>query len=200
MSTTTEVNAYEAEVRDIVGKLQQIDRDTIADWLRRQHRLETEGPKGFSNVSVIVAWLLNRRYAISEANLTTALGNCQTNGHRRIYWKEIPKQDRAYVQGKPNHAHPSHREQPNPSQAQSEFYPDGRRNHSYAPPETVARKQAEPVDAWQQIVNRYMTQWVTHSQKATLQAEYDRGTATGKSWREIGAALGQIIRRWERGR
>ena len=45
-----------------------------------------------------------------------------------------------------------------------------------------------------------MTQWVTHSQKATLEAEYNRGIATSKSWREIGAALGQIVKRWGRGR
>jgi len=37
-------------------------------------------------------------------------------------------------------------------------------------------------------------------QKVTLEAEYNRGIATGKSWREIGAALGQIVKGWERGR
>jgi hypothetical protein len=30
--------------------------------------------------------------------------------------------------------------------------------------------------------------------------EYDRGIATCKSSREIGAALGQIVKGWERGR
>lgn len=64
-----------------------------------QHRLEVEGPKGFSNVSVLVAWLLNRRYAISEANLTTALGNAQNSGHRKLFWKELPKQDRSIGPG-----------------------------------------------------------------------------------------------------
>jgi hypothetical protein len=43
-------------------------------------------------------------------------------------------------------------------------------------------------------------QWTTHGQKATLQAEYDRGIATGDSWREIGDSLGQIVKGWERGR
>jgi hypothetical protein len=45
-----------------------------------------------------------------------------------------------------------------------------------------------------------MTQWTTHGQQAILQAEYDRGIATGKSWRDIGAALGQIVKGWKRGR
>ena len=54
--------------------------------------------------------------------------------------------------------------------------------------------------AWKDIVGRYMTQWTTHGQKATLEAEYNRGIATGKSWREVGAALGQIIKSWQRGR
>jgi hypothetical protein len=40
----------------------------------------------------------------------------------------------------------------------------------------------------------------SHGQQATLQAEYDRGIQTGKSWREVGAALGRIVKLWERGR
>jgi hypothetical protein len=39
---------------------------------------------------------------------------------------------------------------------------------------------------------------MTHGQKAALEAECNRGIATGKSWREIGAALGLIIRSWPR--
>jgi len=77
-------------------------------------------------------------------------------------------------------------------------YSNGRRNH--ASEVRQAKTERPAPDAWQQIVSRYMTQWVTHSQRATLQAEYDRGIATGKSWREIGSALGQIVKEWERGR
>jgi hypothetical protein len=55
--------------------------------------------KGFSNVSVLVAWLLNRKYAISEANLTTALGNAQNSGRRKLFWKALPKQDRSIGPG-----------------------------------------------------------------------------------------------------
>ncbi len=106
MNATNEVqqSPYEVEVREILGKRDQKQRDTIADWLGRQHRLETERDKGYSNVSVIVAWLLNRRYAISEANLTTALTNSLNNGKRKIYFKEVPKQDRSTATGRINHA------------------------------------------------------------------------------------------------
>jgi hypothetical protein len=106
MSTAIEVqqSVYETEVREILGKLDQNQRDIIADWLAKQHRLETEGDKGFSNVSVIVAWLLNRRYAICEANLTTALTNSMNNGKRKIHFKELPKQDRSTATGRINHA------------------------------------------------------------------------------------------------
>jgi hypothetical protein len=98
------MNAYEAEVREILGNLQQSDRDTIANWLSKQRRLETEGPNGYSNVSVVVAWLLNRRFAITEANLTTALTNSMNNGHRKLFFKEVPRQDRVTPNGRPNHA------------------------------------------------------------------------------------------------
>jgi hypothetical protein len=36
--------------------------------------------------------------------------------------------------------------------------------------------------------------------KQHVQVEFDRGIETGKSWREIGAALGRIVKSWERGR
>jgi hypothetical protein len=63
------------------------------------------GRKGFSNVSVLTAWLINHKFAISDANLTTALGNCQTSGHRKIHWMELPKADRSYGPGgKLNHS------------------------------------------------------------------------------------------------
>ena len=64
----------------------------------------------------------------------------------------------------------------------------------------LARATQATPDAWKEISDRYMGQWNTHGQKAILQAEHDRGVATGKSWSEIGAALGQIVKGWERGR
>src|ERR1700677_3599743 len=106
MNTANEVqpSAYETEVREILEKLDQSQRDVIANWLAKQHRLETEGDNGYSNVSVVVAWLLNRRYAISEANLTTGLTNSLNNGKRKIHFKELPKQDRSTATGRINHA------------------------------------------------------------------------------------------------
>ena len=99
------IPAEQTEVADILAHLDQSQRDIVANWLSHQHRLEVDGPKGFSNVSVLTAWLLNRKFAISEANLTTALGNCQTSGHRKIHWKELPKADRSIGPGgKLNHS------------------------------------------------------------------------------------------------
>jgi hypothetical protein len=69
------IPAEQVEVVNILSKLDQSQREIIASWLSHQHRLETDGPKGFSNVSVLTAWLLNRRYAISDEGLTMALGN-----------------------------------------------------------------------------------------------------------------------------
>jgi hypothetical protein len=97
----TFIPAEQVEVAEILSKLDQNQRDIVASWLSRQHRLEVDGPKGFSNVSVLVAWLLNRRYAVTEAGLDMALGNVQNTGKRKIFWKELPRQSREYVQGKP---------------------------------------------------------------------------------------------------
>jgi hypothetical protein len=99
------IPAEQIEVMEILGRLDQAQRDTVARWLSHQHRLETEGVGGFSNVSVVVSWVLNRNFEVSEHNLTTALTNSMNNGHRKIYWKESAKQDRSIGPGgKINHA------------------------------------------------------------------------------------------------
>jgi hypothetical protein len=98
------IPAEQVEVAEILARLDQGQRDIVASWLSHQNRLEVEGPKGFSNVSVLVAWLLNRRYAVTEGGLDLALGNTQNNGKRKIFWKELPKQDRSIVGQKINHA------------------------------------------------------------------------------------------------
>jgi hypothetical protein len=70
---------------------------------------------------------------------------------------------------------------------QQQEYVNGRKNHAYVPPEEAAKKvatQAAP-DAWQQICQMHLKEWVTPGQRDKLQAKYDAGIATGKSWREI---------------
>src|ERR1700732_2311151 len=52
------IPAEQTEVTEILSKLDQSQRETVAVWLSKQHRLEVDGPKGFSNVSVLTAWLL----------------------------------------------------------------------------------------------------------------------------------------------
>jgi hypothetical protein len=95
----------QVEVMEILGRLDQGQRDVVARWLSHQHRLETEGIHGFSNVSIVVSWLLNRNFTITEQNLTTALTNSMNNGHRKLFFKESPKQDRSIGPGgKINHA------------------------------------------------------------------------------------------------
>jgi hypothetical protein len=57
------IPAEQVAVAEILGKLDQGQREIIASWLSHQHRLEVDGPKGFNNVSLLVSWLLNRRCA-----------------------------------------------------------------------------------------------------------------------------------------
>ena len=55
-------------------------------------------------------------------------------------------------------------------------YRNGRRNHaSEVQSKPQEHKLAPGIDAWKDIVGRYMTQWTTHGQKATLEAEYNPG-------------------------
>jgi hypothetical protein len=188
----------QVEFSEVLVRLDPAQCLAINSWRKNQSRLKTGGDEGFRNISQIVSWLLNRRYAVTEAGLDMALTKVQNNSRRPLFWHEGPKQSREYVRGKPHHAF--NNEPPKPATAQSEFYPNGRRNHRYLPPENATKKPAEAPDAWQQICQMHLKAWVTPGQRAKLEAEYNSGIASGKSWREIGAALGQIVKARERGR
>jgi hypothetical protein len=188
----------QVEFSEVLARLDPVQCGVVNAWFKRQRRLKNEGDEGFSNFGQIVSWLLNRRYAVTEAGLDMALTNVQNNSRRKLFWHDGPKQSREYVQGKPNHAF--NNEPPKPATAQSEFYSNGRRNHSYTPPENAAKKTAEAPDAWKEICQLHLKEWVTQGQRAKLEAEYNAGIAAGKSWREIGVALGQIVKARERGR
>jgi hypothetical protein len=143
--------------------------------------------------------LLNRRYAVTESGLDMALTNVQNNSNRKLFWHEGPKQDRDIWNGKLNHVRLNN-DQSKYYEVVQEFHPNGRRNHAFTANTDESTKSAPASDSWKEIVDRYRAQWITPGQKATLDAEYNRGISTGKSWREIGAALGQIVKGWERER
>jgi hypothetical protein len=190
----------QVEFSEVLARLDPAQCQVVNAWLKKQRRLKTEGDEGCSNVNQIVSWLLNRRYGVTESGLDMALTNVQNNSSRKLYWHEGPKQDRTIWNGKLNHALIQNNEPSKRTEPVQEFHPNGRRNHAFKTKSDERQKTAPVFDSWKEIVGRYMTQWTTHGQKATLDAEYARGIATGKSWREIGAALGQIVRGWERGR
>jgi hypothetical protein len=190
----------QVEFSEVVARLEPAQCLVVKAWFEKQRRLKTEGDEGLSNVSQIVSWLLSRRYAVSESGLDMALTNVQNNSRRKLFWHEGPKQDRSIWNGKLNHALIPNSEPSKRTEPVQEFHPNGRRNHAYKPPQDAAARPAPAPDAWQEICQLHLKQWITPGQRAKLQAEYDAGIATGKSWREIGTALGQIVKGWERGR
>jgi hypothetical protein len=77
--------------------------------------------------------------------------------------------DRAYGPGgKLNHAFGQKDEPPKSVEVQQEFHPNGRRNHAYKPTQDAAAKSAPAPDAWQQICQLHLKQWVTAGQRAKL--------------------------------
>jgi hypothetical protein len=190
----------QVEFSEVLARLEPAQCLAVNSWFKKQSRLKTDGDEGLRNLNQIVSWLLNRRYAVTESGLDMALTNVQNNSSRKLFWHEGPKQDRDIWNGKLNHARLSNRDQSKRTEVVPEFHPNGRRNHAFTPNTDELTKPAPAVDAWKEIVDRYRAQRITLGQKATLDAEYNRGIQTGKSWREIGASLGQIVKSWERGR
>lgn len=95
----TFISPEQAEVQEVLATLTQTERDNVAAWLNRQHRLVVIGNQGFSNVSTLVSWIKAHGFEVNANNLNNAIGNCQNSSHRKLFWQEAPKQDRAI----PNH-------------------------------------------------------------------------------------------------
>jgi hypothetical protein len=193
-------SAAHSRADELALKLSPTEAEAYRNWAARQSRwIGLDGSEeGFENCASLLAWM--RGNPVTEHNLDLALGNIINNPQfGRVHFKPLPKQDRSIVGGRINHAL-THHDEPKSNEPQVQ-YRNGRRNHaSEIQPKPHESKPAPVADPWKEIVGRYMTQWTTHGQQAILQAEYNRGTATGKAWRDIGAALGQIVKGWERGR
>ena len=187
---------------ELARKLSPVEQATYKAWAARQKMLiGLDGSEeGYQNVASLLGWM--RGNPVTAHNLDLALSNITNNiQFGRIHFKPQPRADRAYGPGgKLNHAFGQKDEPAKSVEVQQEFHPNGRRNHAYTPPQDAATKPAPAPDAWQQICQLYLKQWVTPGQRDKLRAEYDAGIATGKSWREIGTALGQIVKGRERGR
>jgi hypothetical protein len=187
---------------ELARKLSPAEIDAYKVWVKGQKLLiGLDGSEeGYTNVASLLGWM--RGNPVTGHNLDLALGNIINNPQfGRIFFKPQPRQqDRSVVQGRPNHAFGQVEEKKSKASGQQQ-YVNGRKNHAYVPPEEAAKKVAvQAPDAWQQICQMHLKEWVTPGQRDKLQAEYDAGIATGKSWREIGSALGQIVKGWERGR
>jgi hypothetical protein len=193
-------SAARSRAETFAQKLSSNEVEAYHNWAARQSRwIGLDGSdEGFENCASLLAWM--RGNPVTEHTLDLALGNIINNPQfGRVHFKPAPKEDRSIVGGRINHSL-IHRDEPKSNEPHVE-YRNGRRNHaSEVQPKPQENKSTPAVDSWKQIVDLCMRRWTTQGQKATLEAEYDRGIATGKSWREIGAALGQIAKSWERGR
>jgi hypothetical protein len=190
---------------ELASKLSPEEIDAYKVWAKRQTMLiGLDGsPEGYQNVASLLGWM--RGNPVTGHNLNLALGNIINNPQvgQRIHFKPQPKQSREVVQGKPNHAFGQ--EEPKPKTAavgvQQQEYVNGYKNHGYVPPEEAAKKVAvQAPDAWKEICQLHLREWITAGQRAKLEGEYNQGIASGKSHREIATSLAAIIRDQQRGR
>ena len=189
----------QVEFSEVLAQLEPAQCLVVNSWYKKQSRLKTDGDEGLRNINQIVSWLLNRRYAITESGLDMALTNVQNNSRRPLFWKESPKQNREYVGSRPNHAF-GQTEKPKALAANEREYVNGRKNHSFHAKTDQPRQSTPPFDAWKEIVKRYMTQWTLTDRRRRYRLSMIVESQPAKSWREIGASLGQIVKGWERGR
>jgi hypothetical protein len=198
------VSKMQTDADALARNLRPEEIDAYKVWAKGQKLLiGLDGSEeGYTNVRSLLGWM--RGNPVTGHNLDLALGNIINNPHfGRIYFKPQPKQSREVVQGRPNHAFGQ--EEPKPKSAapgiQQQEFVNGRRNHAFTPPGTVAKQAAvEAPDAWQEIINLHMKEWVTPGQHARLENELNAGLAAGRSRREIAATLGAIVRDQRRGR
>ena len=190
---------------ELASKLSPEEQATYKAWAARQKMLiGIDGSnEGYQNVLSLLGWM--RGNVVTAHSLDLALGNIINNPQvgQRIHFKPQPKQDRAYGPGGLlNHAFGQTEEPKKAAATGQPEYIGGRKNHAYTPPEDAAKKvatQAAP-DAWKEICQLHLKEWVTQGQRAKLEGEYNAGIASGKSWRDIGTSLAAIIRDQQRGR
>jgi hypothetical protein len=190
---------------ELAGKLSPEEQATYKAWAARQRMLiGIDGSEeGYQNVKSLLGWM--RGNQVTAHNLDLALSNITNNiQFGRIHFKPQPKAERPYGPGgKLNHAFGM--EEPKPKAAaagvQQQAYVNGRKNHGYIPLEEAQKKVAiQAPDAWQEICQLHLKEWVTQGQRAKLEGEYNAGIASGKSFRDIGTSLAAIIRDQQRGR
>jgi hypothetical protein len=198
------VSATYKAADDLARQLSPDEQQIYRVWSKNQKLLVglDGSPEGYMNVKSLLEW--QRGNPVTAHNLDLALGNIINNprpGQRIHFHAQPQQQDRSVVQGKVNHAFNYKEESKKATSVQQMEFVNGRRNHAYTPPEEAQKKVAvQAPDAWKEICQLHLKEWVTPGQRDKLQAEYDAGIATGKSWREIGTALGQIVKGSERGR
>jgi hypothetical protein len=193
-------SAANSKAEALALKLSPTEVEAYHNWAAHQSRwIGLDGSdEGFENCASLLGWM--RGNPVTEHTLDLALGNIINNPQfGRVHFKPAPRQDRSIVGGRINHAL-THRDEPKSIEPQVQ-YRNGRRNHASEVQQKPQETGTPPtVDSWKEIADLYLRRWTTHGQQATLQAEYNRGIQTGKSWRDIGAALGQIVKGWGRGR
>jgi len=187
-------------------KLSPDEIEAYKGWAKNQKLLVSldGSEEGYKNVESLLSWM--RGNSVTAAHLDMALGNLMNNPKpgQRIHFHPQPRlQDRSVVQGRPNHAW-GQKEEPKKAAVagvQGQEFVNGRRNHAYVPPEEAQKKVAAAVpDAWEEIIQIQLKDWVLPSQEARLQNEYNAGVAAGRSRRDISASLAAIIRDRQRGR
>jgi hypothetical protein len=204
-SKLTFVSKNYSKADELARNLSPEEQGTYRAWAQNQKLLVSidGSEEGYQNVKSLLEWM--RGSAVTARSLDLALGNLINNPKpgQRIHFHPQPRQqDRSVVQGRPNHAFGAV-EEPKAKAAttQQREYVNGRKNHGYMPPEEAVNKVSVQVpDAWQQICQLHLKEWVTPGQRAKLEGEYSAGIAAGKSWRDIGTSLAAIIRDRQRGR
>ena len=196
------VSKAQADADALARKLRPEEIEAYNAWAKNQKLLiGLDGSEeGYANVKSLLGWM--RGNPVTQHNLDLALGNITNNiQFGRIHFKPQPRVDRAYGPGgKLNHAFGQKDEPAKSVEAQEEFHPNGRRNHAYKPTQDAAAKPAPAPDAWQEICQMHLKEWVTQGQRAKLEGEYNAGITAGKSWREIGMSLASMVRDQQRGR
>jgi hypothetical protein len=190
---------------ELASKLSPEEIDAYKVWTKTQKLLiGLDGsPEGYQNVASLLGWM--RGNPVTGHNLDLALGNIINNPQvgQRIHFKPQPKQERPYGPGgKLNHAF-NQEEKPKAAAVgiQQQEWVNGRRNHGYVPPEEAQKKvAAQAPDAWQEIINIQLRDWVTRNQQARLENEYKAGVAAGRTNREISESLAVLVKDQHRGR
>jgi hypothetical protein len=190
--TETTKSEVQIEAEKSVEHLSHWQKLALFNWCKEHVGFIWDGQEGFENLAALLRWTQGRTDVVA---LESAM-------HQRSLTMSMHRVARPEKRHIPGH-------EPAPGQKIGQFFETGpqeraRLAEEKAAKESLAAQAAKVLSdsdrAHKKDAEQKRDNFKTHSQQAALAEVFTSAVNSGKSWREINAAMSEITRRYQLGR